>query len=93
MNEKKKVVLAFSGGLDTTYCAVYLNKIKGHEVHALTINTGGFSHEEIEAVEAHARRLGVSSFTCIDLREEFYQRVIRFLVYGNIPKTTPTRFP
>lgn len=81
----KQAVLAFSGGLDTTYCAVYL-KQKGYDVHAVNINTGGFSEAEIAEIEAHARRLGVSSFTCIDERRDFYEKVIRFLIYGNILK-------
>ncbi len=59
-SENKKVVLAYSGGLDTTYCAIYLKKVKGLEVHALTVNTGGFSKEELELIEKRARALGVS---------------------------------
>lgn len=81
-----KAVLAFSGGLDTTYCAVYLSKIKGYEIHAVTVNTGGFSDEEIRRMEAHARRLGVASYTCIDERKDFYNKVIKYLVFGNILK-------
>lgn len=82
----KKAVLAFSGGLDTTYCAVYLTKIKGYEVHAATVNTGGFTAEETSVIETHARKLGVTSYTCLDERENFYNKVIRFLVFGNILK-------
>ncbi len=83
---KKKVVLAFSGGLDTTYCAIYLSKDLGNEVHALTINTGGFSEKEITAIEAHAKNLGVASFKCIDERNNYYRDVIKYLVFGNILK-------
>ena len=84
--ENNKVVLAYSGGLDTTYCAIYLKKIKGLEVHALTVNTGGFSSEELDAIEKRAKSLGVSSFKSVDVTEEYYQSCIRFLIYGNVLK-------
>ncbi|MFA7380114.1 MAG: argininosuccinate synthase [Bacteroidia bacterium] len=86
MNEKKKIVLAFSGGLDTTYCAIYLREELNYEVHAVLVNTGGFDEDEIAAVKVHAEKLGVSSFTCIDAKEEFYEKIIRFLLFGNILK-------
>lgn len=82
----KKAVLAFSGGLDTTYCAVYLTKVLGYEVHAATVNTGGFGTDEVATIENHARKLGVATYTCLDERENFYNKVIRFLVFGNILK-------
>ena len=81
-----KVVLAFSGGLDTTYCAVLLSKKEGCEVHAVTVNTGGFSDTEIKHIEEHAFRLGVKSFHCIDARERFYRDVIKYLIFGNVLK-------
>lgn len=81
-----KVVLAFSGGLDTSYCAVYLSKIKNLDVHAVTVNTGGFSEEEIEKLEAHALSLGAKSFTCIDETQNFYSKVIKYLIFGNVLK-------
>ncbi len=84
--ENKKVVLAFSGGLDTTYCAIYLSKVKGLEVHAVIVNTGGFDKEEIAQIETHALNLGAKSFKCIDETDNFYKSVIRFLIYGNILK-------
>jgi len=84
--DNKKVVLAYSGGLDTTYCAIYLHKIKGLEVHALTVNTGGFSSEEMNAIEKRAIALGVASFRSVDVTEEYYQSCIRFLIYGNVLK-------
>ena len=84
--KNNKVVLAFSGGLDTSYCAVYLSKIENLEVHAVTVNTGGFSPEELRQIEQHALSLGVKSFKCIDETENFYNKVIRHLVYGNILK-------
>ncbi len=82
----KKVVLAFSGGLDTTYCALYLKNDLGYEVHAITINTGGFSEEEIARIEAHAFALGVKSFKCVDARNDYYNDVIKYLVFGNVLK-------
>jgi len=80
------VVLAYSGGLDTTYCAVYLNKIKHMQVHALTINTGGFSEEEIANIEERAKKLGIASFKCVDVTREYYESCIKYLVFGNVLK-------
>ncbi len=84
--DNKKVVLAYSGGLDTTYCAIYLKKVMGLEVHALTVNTGGFSTEEMNSIEKRAKALGVASFRSVDVTEEYYQSCIRFLIYGNVLK-------
>src|SRR3984957_15365508 len=81
-----KVVLAFSGGLDTTYCAIYLNKIKNLEVHALIVNTGGFSNEEINQIETRAKKLGVVSFKCVDVTKEYYETCIKYLIFGNVLK-------
>jgi len=81
-----KVVLGFSGGLDTSYCVKYLTKEKGYEVHTVIVNTGGFSKEELEAVEAHAYRLGAKTHTTVDAVNDYYQRIIRYLVYGNVLK-------
>jgi argininosuccinate synthase len=81
-----KVVLAYSGGLDTTYCAVYLKKIKGLEIHALTVNTGGFSKEEVEQIATRAKSLGVTSFECVDVTKEYYESCIKYLIYGNVLK-------
>jgi len=86
MIETKKAVLAFSGGLDTTFCALYLRLELGYEVHALTVNTGGFSDEEIEKIKTHAQALGVASFKCVDSRENYYRDVIKYLIFGNILK-------
>src|SRR6186713_763614 len=82
----QKVVLAYSGGLDTTYCAIYLQKIKGLEIHALTVNTGGFSDQEIEQIATRAKSLGVASFQCVDVTKEYYDSCIKYLIYGNILK-------
>ena len=84
--KNNKVVLAFSGGLDTTYCAIYLSKIKNYEVHAVSVNTGGWNAEEVAKIEKHAYSLGVKSFKCIDETDNFYKTVIRFLIYGNVLK-------
>ena len=81
-----KVVLAYSGGLDTTYCAVYLQKVRGFEIHALTVNTGGFSPEEIEQIAARAKSLGVASFECVDVTSDYYNNCIKYLIFGNVLK-------
>jgi argininosuccinate synthase len=86
MSNKSKVVLAYSGGLDTTYCAIYLHKTKNLEVHALTVNTGGFSTDEIAAIRKRAMELGVASFHCVDTTTVYYESCIKYLVYGNILK-------
>ena len=81
-----KVVLGFSGGLDTSYCAQYLVKEKGYEVHSVIVNTGGFNKEELDQIEAHAYRLGVFSHTTIDAVTEYYDSIVKYLVYGNVLK-------
>lgn len=83
---KEKVVLAYSGGLDTTYCAIYLSKELGLEVHAVTIQTGGFSAQELADIESRAMSLGVASFKVIDVTQHYYESCIRYLVYGNVLK-------
>jgi len=81
---KEKVVLAFSGGLDTSYCAIYLSQEKNLEVHSAIVNTGGFGTEELQSIEQKAYSLGVSTHTTLDETHTFYQKCIRYLVYGNI---------
>lgn len=83
---KKKIVLGFSGGLDTSFCVKYLSDELGYEVHSIIINTGGFSTEELKKIEEHAYALGVATHTTYDAREEYYSRILRFLVYGNVLK-------
>lgn len=80
----KKLVLAYSGGLDTSYCAKYLSKEKGFEVHAVSVNTGGFSKEEIKKIEEKALALGASSYTSIDAVQNFYDKVVKYLIFGNV---------
>ncbi|MFH6603487.1 argininosuccinate synthase [Maribacter algicola] len=82
----KKLVLAYSGGLDTSYCAKYLSKEKGFEVHAVSVNTGGFSKEEITDIEEKALRLGARSYTSIDAVQTFYDKVVKYLIFGNVLK-------
>lgn len=83
---KKKVVLAFSGGLDTSYCVKYLSEEKGYEVHTITVNTGGFDTAEVKAIEERAKNLGVASHITVDETKNYYDTVIRFLIYGNVLK-------
>jgi argininosuccinate synthase len=80
---KKKVVLAFSGGLDTSYCVKYLGEDKGYEVHTITVNTGGFDEAEVKAIEKRAKDLGVASHKTVDETKNYYEKVIRYLIYGN----------
>ena len=82
----KKLVLAYSGGLDTSYCAKYLSKDEGFEVHAVSVNTGGFSKEEIKNIEEKAIQLGATSYKSIDAVETFYTQVVKYLIYGNVLK-------
>lgn len=82
----KKVVLGFSGGLDTSYCAKYLSEEKGYEVHSIIVNTGGFTQDELKKVEAHAYKLGVKTHTIVDAVKDYYDRIIKYLIYGNVLK-------
>ena len=81
-----KVVLAFSGGLDTTYCVKYLTDEKGLEVHTAIVNTGGFSAEELKDIEKKAYELGVKSHTTLDIIDKYYNECVKYLVYGNVLK-------
>lgn len=83
---KETVVLAFSGGLDTTYCVKYLSQEKNLSVHAVLVNTGGFSEAEIQQIQAHAESLGVSSFVVLNEVPHYYEKCIRYLVFGNVLK-------
>lgn len=82
----KKVVLGFSGGLDTSFCAKYLSEDKGYEVHSIIVNTGGFSAEELRHIEAHAYSLGVKSHTTVDAVRGYYERIVKYLIFGNVLK-------
>lgn len=80
----KKLVIAYSGGLDTSYCAVSLSK--EYEVHAVSVNTGGFTKEEINHIENNAYKMGVSTYKNIDAIATFYQKVVKYLIFGNVLK-------
>lgn len=82
----KKLVLAYSGGLDTSYCAVHCSKDLGYEVHAVSINTGGFTELEIKDIEIKAYQMGVKTYQNIDAVESYYQKVVKFLIFGNVLK-------
>ena len=81
-----KVVLAFSGGLDTSFCVPYLKNEKGLEVHTIMVNTGGFSEQEAKAIEERALTLGAASHKTVDAVDTYYNKGIKYLIYGNILK-------
>jgi argininosuccinate synthase len=81
-----KVVLGFSGGLDTTYCVKYFTEEKGYEVHSIIVNTGGFSDEELKKIEAHAYKLGVKTHKTVNAVKNYYDSIIKYLIYGNVLK-------
>ena len=83
-NMKEKLVLAFSGGLDTSFCAKYLSEEKGFEVHSVIVNTGGFSREELKTIEQKAYALGVEKHVTLDVTDEYYEKCIRYMIYGNM---------
>jgi argininosuccinate synthase len=83
---KEIVVLAFSGGLDTSYCAKYLSDDRGFEVHSIIVNTGGFSEEELREIERKAYSLGVHRHSAIDVTPDYYSKCIRYMIFGNILK-------
>lgn len=80
----KKLVLAFSGGLDTSFCVKYLKEEKGFEVYTAIANTGGFSDEELKAIEARAYKLGAVKHVTLDVTNEYYEKCIRYMVFGNV---------
>ena len=81
-----KVVLAFSGGLDTSFCVKYLTHDKGLEVHSAIVNTGGFSEEELKTIEQKAYDLGVKSHVSLEETTNYYEKIIKYLIYGNVLK-------
>jgi argininosuccinate synthase len=83
-NKKEKLVIAYSGGLDTSYCAVSLSK--EYEVHAVSVNTGGFTSDEIKNIESNAYKMGVCSYKNIDAVSTFYNKVVKYLIFGNVLK-------
>jgi argininosuccinate synthase len=81
---KEKVLLAFSGGLDTSFCAKYLAEEKGYEVHTAVANTGGFDETELKVIEDKAYRLGAKTHATLDVTQEYYNKSIKYMVYGNV---------
>jgi argininosuccinate synthase len=84
---KTKLVLAYSGGLDTSYCVKSLSET-GYEVHAVSVNTGGFDAAEVLALESKALTLGATSYTSIEAEETFYQDIVKYLIFGNVLKNS-----
>lgn len=82
----KKIVLAYSGGLDTTYCLKYLSLEKKYEVHTVLVNTGGFSKEELAEVTKKAKKMGSVTHTNLNIIEEYYEKSIKYMVFGNVLK-------
>ncbi len=84
INKSTKVLLAFSGGLDTSYCIKYLIHEKNLEVHTAIVNTGGFSEKELQAIEKKAMDLGSVHHTTLEVTEEYYEKIIKYLIFGNV---------
>ncbi len=82
----KKVVIGFSGGLDTTYCVKYFTDELKYEVHSVIVNTGGFSKDELTQIEAHAKALGVTSHKTVDATTNYYDDIVKYLIFGNVLK-------
>ena len=82
----KKVVLGFSGGLDTSYCVKYLTEEKNYEVHSIIVNTGGFDKDELKQIEEHAYKLGVKTHKTVDAVQNYYDSIIKYLIFGNVLK-------
>ncbi len=80
---KKKVVLAFSGGLDTSFCAIYL-KEQGYDVYTAIANTGGFSEKELVKIEERAYQLGAVKHITLDITQEYYDKSIKYMIFGNV---------
>ncbi|MBS7366861.1 MAG: argininosuccinate synthase [Prevotella sp.] len=81
---KKKVVVAFSGGLDTSYNVMYLTKEMGYEVYAACANTGGFSEEQLKTNEENAYKLGAVKYVTLDVTKEYYDKSLKYMIYGNV---------
>lgn len=82
----KKVVLAFSGGLDTSYCAIYLAKELGLEVYAALADTGGFTAEELKKIQQRALALGVKEYVALDVAQDYYKQSVKYMIFGNVLK-------
>ncbi len=82
--KKEKVVLAFSGGLDTSFCAMYLSREKGYEIYTAIANTGGFSPDDLKRIEERAYQLGAKKHIALDVTQEYYEKSIKYMVFGNV---------
>ena len=85
-NMNNKVVLAYSGGLDTSYCVKYLTEERGLDVYAISVNTGGFDEKELEHIRNRALKLGVKDYVVRDVVKEYYDDCLKYLLFGNILK-------
>jgi len=81
---KQKVVLAYSGGLDTSFCAMYLSQELKYEVYTALANTGGFTDEDLKRVEERAYKLGAKKHINLDVTKEFYEKSIKYMIFGNV---------
>jgi len=81
---KEHVVLAYSGGLDTSFCVKYLQEEKGLDVHAVLVQTGGYSDAQLEAVKEKALQLGAVKFEVVDATRDYYDKCLRYLIFGNV---------
>jgi len=84
-NKMKKLVLAYSGGLDTSYCIKKLSE-KGYEVYAVSVNTGGFSNKDLKKLKSNAQNLGCKNYKSINSIKIFYNKIIKYLIFGNVLK-------
>ena len=82
--EKEKVVLAFSGGLDTSFCAKYLTEECGYELYTAIANTGGFNADDLAKIEEKAYKLGSVQHASLDITEEYYEKSIKYMIFGNV---------
>lgn len=84
MADKKKVVVAFSGGLDTSYTVMKLSHDMGYEVYAACANTGGFSDEQLRQNEENAYKLGAKEYVTLDVTHEYYEKSLKYMIFGNV---------
>ncbi|MDE6058305.1 MAG: argininosuccinate synthase, partial [Muribaculaceae bacterium] len=83
-NNNKRVLLAFSGGLDTSFAVKYLSEDLGYEVHTAIANTGGFSEKELEEIAARSKKLGAASHATLDVTKDYYDKSIKYMIAGNV---------